>query len=177
MPGCSDVGKRLIYFDGHGHINQLVEVDNGYLMGAHGVMGVSPQNFSIPIGAEYGHFFFDTYSPLQPNKSNATKLYYCQEIYSDTIPASVAEFNTSTINMERYRQLLVCLEEENSVTGCITSICEEWPYFGGTVEMKSEKVVPSDEQTQTSDGSGYASVTITIMLVLVNTLVTLAKFI
>lgn len=166
MPGCSDVGKRLIYFDGHGHMNQVVEVDNGYLMGAHGIMGMSPQNLSIPIGAEYGHFYFDTYSPLQPNKNNATKLYYCQEIYSDTIPASVAEFNTSTINMERYRQLLACLEEKNSVTGCITSICEEWPYFGGTVEMKSEEVVPSDTPTQTSDGSRYASVTDTMFVLI-----------
>ena len=33
MPGCSGLGKRLIYFDGHGHANQIVEVDNGYLMG------------------------------------------------------------------------------------------------------------------------------------------------
>ena len=173
MPGCSDVGKRLIYFDGHGHMNQLVEVDNGYLMGAHGVMAMDPQNLSTPIGAEYGHFYFDTYSPFQPNKNSATKLYYCQEIYSDTIPVSVAEFNTSTINMERYRKLLTCLEEENSVTGCINSICEEWPYFGGTVEIESEKVVPSEEPTQTSDGSRYASVAIMIMFFLV----TLAGFI
>ena len=168
MPGCSDVGKRIIYFDGHGHMNQLVEVDNGYLMGAHGVMAMDPQNLSTPIGAEYGHFYFDTHSPLQPNKSNATKLFYCQEIYSDTIPASVAEFNTSTINMARYRKLLTCLEEENSVTGCITSICDEWPYFGGSpAEMKAEEVVPSDTPTQTSDGSGFASVTVTIVFVLV----------
>ena len=39
FPGCSQAGKHLIYFDGHGHANQQVEVDNGYLMGAHGIMG------------------------------------------------------------------------------------------------------------------------------------------
>jgi hypothetical protein len=33
MPGCSSFGKRIIYFDGHGHANEVVEVDNGYLMG------------------------------------------------------------------------------------------------------------------------------------------------
>ena len=86
FPGCSQAGKHLIYFDGHGHANQQVEVDNGYLMGAHGIMGgfdcsvcllswpthvsqafyffvgMNPDNFSLPVAAEYGFFYFETYS-------------------------------------------------------------------------------------------------------------------
>ena len=39
LPGCSHLGKRIIYFDGHGHTNVMVPGDNGYLAGGHGIMG------------------------------------------------------------------------------------------------------------------------------------------
>ena len=57
LPGCSHLGSRIIYFDGHGHTNQMVPGDNGYLSGGHGILGVSPSNFSVPVAADYGFIY------------------------------------------------------------------------------------------------------------------------
>lgn len=100
LPGCSEFGKRVIYFDGHGHTNQIVEVDNGYLMGGHGIMGMLPENFSVPVAADYGFSYVH---------STPTELHYCQEVFSDTLPAVYDEFDPETINVSKVRRaVFVC---------------------------------------------------------------------
>jgi hypothetical protein len=145
MPGCSKFGKKIVYFDGHGHANQIVPAENGYLMGAHGIMGMSPQNFSVSVAAEYGFFYVH---------SNPTELHYCQEIFSDTLPALYSDFNASTINDDKYYEILKCLEEKSGGIGDCVSLCEQWPYFGK--EEPTPSVVslsPSSVKPTTSPAS------------------------
>ena len=144
MPGCSKFGKNIIYFDGHGHMNEIVTVDNGYLMGAHGIMGMYPHNFSDYIGAEYGFFY---------THSSPTEVHYCQEIFapSPDKPTWVGEFDNSTINSDKYYEIIECLEEGfGGIQDCL-SICEEWPYFGreeeSTLDSPSSTPVSNTDET------------------------------
>lgn len=143
MPGCSKFGKKIVYFDGHGHANQIVPSDNGYLMGAHGIMGMFPQNFSVPVAAEYGFFYVH---------SNPTELHYCQEVFSDTLPALYSDFDPSTINDDKYYKILKCLEETSGGIGDCLSLCEQWPYFGKE-EPTPSVVSPSSVKPTTSPAS------------------------
>jgi len=138
-PGCSQFGKHIIYFDGHGHTNELVESDNGYLMGGHGIMGVSPQNFSVPVAAEYGHFLL---------QSGPTTIHYCKEIFSNTLPATASMFDPSTIDTDNYFEILSCLNETSSVGECAKLLCDEWIYFG------AEAPSPNPPSQPTSPTSG-----------------------
>lgn len=140
-PGCSQFGKHIIYFDGHGHANEMVEPDNGYLMGGHGIMGMDPQNFSIPVDAEYGHFLL---------QSGPTTIHYCKEIFSNTLPATASMFDPSTIEMGNYFDILDCLKEKSSVDECARLLCDEWPYFG------AEEIVEESRPDPTPQPSSYA---------------------
>ena len=80
---------------------------------------MSPQNFSIPVAAEYGFFFV---------QSNPTELHYCLEIFSDTLPANAKDFDPSTINQDKHYEILECLKS-GGIGDCV-GFCEQWPYFG-----------------------------------------------
>merc|ERR1712238_446008 len=116
--------------------------DNGYLMGAHGIMGMYPHNFSDYIGAEYGFFY---------THSSPTEVHYCQEIFAPSPDETtwVGEFDNSTINSDKYYEIIECLEEGfGGIQDCL-SICEEWPYFGR--EEESTLVSPSSTPVSNTD--------------------------
>ena len=145
-PGCSQFGKHIIYFDGHGHANEIVEPDNGYLMGGHGIMGMDPQNFSIPVDAEYGHFLL---------QSGPTTIHYCKEIFSNTLPATASMFDPSTIEMGNYFDILDCLKEKSSVDECARLLCDEWPYFGAEENVEESRPDPTPQPS--SDALHHAA--------------------
>lgn len=136
LPGCSHIGKRIIYFDGHGHTNVMVPGDNGYLAGGHGIMGMSPLNFSVPVAADYGFIF---------TKSSPTHVFYCQEVFSPTtsLPSDVNEFDPETINDENYNAILDCVSN-SGIGKCVFDLCEQWTYFGDEEEERSVPENPGD---------------------------------
>lgn len=119
----------MIYFDGHGHTNQLVPGDNGYLAGGHGIMGANPNNFSVPVAADYGFMY---------TKSSPTSVHYCQEIFApaSTLPSVTADFDPSTINYDKYNALIECLKGAG-IEECV-KLCERWTYFGDAPESDGE---------------------------------------
>ena len=129
LPGCSHFGSKIIYFDGHGHTNQLVPGDNGYLAGGHGIMGVNPNNFSVPVAADYGFMY---------TKSSPTSVHYCQEIFApaSTLPSVTADFDPSTISYDKYNALIECLMGAG-IEECV-NLCERWTYFGDAPESDGE---------------------------------------
>ena len=190
FPGCSQAGKHLIYFDGHGHANQQVEVDNGYLMGAHGIMGgfdcsvcllswpthvsqafyffvgMNPDNFSLPVAAEYGFFYFETYSM---DDKKPTELHYCQEIFSDVLPSIDSEFDPSTIQDDKYFAILDCIETNSGGIGDCLSFCEQWPYWGASssdeLDSSTSPVSPpipeeSSQQPVSASSVHYSALTL-----------------
>jgi hypothetical protein len=109
---------------------------------AHGIMGMSPKNFSVPVAAEYGSFYV---------QSNPTELHYCLEIFSNTLPAVVSDFDPLTINADKYYEILKCLEENSGGIDDCVDLCEQWPYFG------REESSSSDEPSQMPTGTSIAS--------------------
>ena len=139
LPGCSHFGARIIYFDGHGHTNQVVPGDNGYLAGGHGIMGASPNNFSVPVAADYGFMY---------TKSSRTSVHYCQEIFVPTssLPETTAAFDPSTINYDKYNALVECLKDAG-IEECV-KLCERWTYFGDAADHSGDGDGDSNEDSQ-----------------------------
>jgi len=142
LPGCSHIGKRIIYFDGHGHTNVMVPGDNGYLAGGHGIMGMSPHNFSVPVAADYGFIF---------TRSSPTHVFYCQEVFSPTtsLPSDVNEFDPETINDENHNAILDCVIN-SGIDKCVFDLCERWTYFGDEEEERSVPDVSDNNQATLS---------------------------
>jgi len=145
LPGCSHRGSKIIYFDGHGHTNQMVPGDNGYLAGGHGIMGLNPSNFSVPVAADYGFMF---------TKSTPTKVYYCQEIYAPTssLPPTTTDFDPSTIDYEKYNAILECVTAAG-IDKC-AHLCDSWLYFG---ESSVNSTGPFDGEGNPSITSGFVT--------------------
>jgi len=47
MPGCSSLGSRIKFFEGHEHDNRVVMANTGFMVGSNGMLG--PGNFGLPI--------------------------------------------------------------------------------------------------------------------------------
>lgn len=115
-------------------------------------MGMSPQNFSIPVAAEYGHILL---------QSGPTTIHYCKEIFSNTLPATASMFDPSTIEMDNYYEILNCLKEKSSVGECAKLLCDEWSYFGA--EAEAEEASP-DPTPQTSGALNRAAYLMLLLL-------------
>ena len=128
-------------------------------------VGMNPDNFSVPVAAEYGFFYFETYSM---DDKKPTELHYCQEIFSDVLPSIDSEFDPSTIQDDKYFAILDCLETNSGGIGDCLSFCEQWPYWGASSDELDSGTSPvsppipeeSSQQPVSASSVHYSALTL-----------------
>eukprot|EP00440_Ansanella_granifera_P028054 gb/GFBE01030478.1/.p1 GENE.gb/GFBE01030478.1/~~gb/GFBE01030478.1/.p1 ORF type:complete len:465 (+),score=107.55 gb/GFBE01030478.1/:1-1395(+) len=100
LPGCSALGERLKYMDGHEHCNYIQERGAepfGFMIGAHGM--------DDKCEAQFGFVYLDS-------TDGRVRLYYFE----------VASHSKG----DRFQALLSCVQANGGLPGCVAGFAETW---------------------------------------------------